>query len=114
MYHHLFDNMQLRADALVHPLRGTAFFLLEHGEELLRFQLDAMERYQAMNLSRVRQMLATLGDGQLPLPAGTELTEIGQQVLDDGRRLAELGQRFGDGVRDLMREGPFVPMRPLA
>lgn len=114
MHQHFLDNLHFRADALLHPMRGTAHFLLDHGEQLLRFQLDAMERYQSLGLTRMRGLLAAMENGSLPPVDGSELSEFGQQWLEDGARLVELGQRFGDGVRDLLREGPFVPLAPTA
>ena len=105
MYEDYIDSMHHRAEALAQPLRGTAYFLVEHGERCWQFQMDAVERYQGVMLQRLREAL----DGRAT--GSSVLAELAHHWLEDSHRLVALGRQFQASAESLMREGPVVPLR---
>lgn len=105
MYPDFIENFHHRSEAMAQPVRGSAFFLLEHGERLWRFQVEALERYQGLLLGRMREAL----QGHAVGPA--VLADLAHHWLEDSHRLVELSRGFQVSAETLLREGPVVPLR---
>lgn len=105
MHPDFIENFQHRNEAMAQPVRGSAFFLLEHGERLWRFQVEALERYQGLLLGRMREALqgGAVGPGVL--------ADLTHHWLEDSHRLVELGRQFQVSAEQFLREGPVIPLR---
>lgn len=105
MYPDFIEDFHHRSESMAQPLRGSAFFLLEHGERLWRFQVEALERYQALLLGRMREAVQGAAFG----PA--VLADLTHHWLEDSHRLVELGRDFQVSAEKVLREGAVVPLR---